>query len=126
MMMARDDDAELLRWLHDCKMLSLRLDAADRNTRTLILLIECPTDLGLPAWNGRRATIVVHDLMDMNYAFHGNQIGAESIDGWDQRKPSAAECEKYGRDCRKYALGFCTGSEIELICKSVTVERGSE
>ena len=124
--MALDDDPELLRWLHDCELQYLRLDSAERNTRTLTLLIECPPDLGLPEWNGCRAKIVFYDLIQMKYAFHGNQIGPEPIDSLDRMEQSSDESDLYGPDCRKYSIGFCTGSEIELICKRVTVELAGE
>jgi hypothetical protein len=102
-------------------MLTMRLDASDPNTRTLTLRVRCHDDLGIAAWNGKLVDIVVHDLADMRYSFHGAQIGEEEIMGWDRRETTQAEASRFGPDARKYAIDFNTGSELEIVCREVTV-----
>jgi len=104
-------------------MSEMALDASDSTTRTLTMQVRCNPELGLSGWDGKRARIIVHDVMEMQFSFHGCQMGLEEFNSWDRVETTPDEKTKFGRGALKCGICFHSGSELDIICAGVTVHR---
>jgi hypothetical protein len=112
--------------LHDCPLRDIRYDVSDPATRTLVLVFDCPEDMGKAEWDGNRLRITATDVRFFHLTAWGHFQGEESLDGWEEGvshetqkllarlpgRPPAFICKVW----------FHTGSHLELACNGLDVE----
>lgn len=112
--------------LHDCVLRDLRYDVSSADARTLTLLLECPDDLGKPAWDGQTLRITAMDVLLFRLTAWGHCWGLESLDAWRD----GVSAQTRGELARlpgapppiTSTVSFHSGTFFELACRQVGVE----
>lgn len=112
--------------LHDCLLRDLRYDVSSADTRTLTLLLDCPDDLGKPAWDGQTLRITAVDVLLFRLTAWGHCWGHESLDAWRD----GVSAQTRGELARlpgppppiTSTVSFHSGAYFELACRQVGVE----
>ena len=118
-----------LGYLHDCELLELSYVLTNPDIRRVILRLQANPDLGHPTWNGKFLRVTASGIYLFRWECWAHVWGNETLDRWNKGVSEITESEL----ARDRALGFHvpelgftvtfhSGSFLELICKSVSVE----
>ena len=120
-----------LEWIHDCVLSDVRYDASDKSSRSVVLTINCPTDLGYAPWEGRVLVLTAVDVAAFRYMAWGIAGGEETIAAIrpgisNVLRESTTEAKQSGVcfPCLEVTVVFNSGSLLELICRNIEIIPG--
>jgi hypothetical protein len=118
-----------LEWIHDCVLFDVVYDAAKDSVRSVKLTMDCPRDLGYAPWEGKKLVLFANDVWLMNHTARGGIAGLEIIDAIrsgisNATQESTKEARRLGMQFPNVELSvsFTSGSEIEIICRTLEVD----
>ena len=118
-----------LDYLHDGELLDSTYAADDRGDRQVIMDIRVHKDAGKSDWDGRVLRIVLSGVYLFSCQRWGYVAGAEYVDAWYERVSETTESELERHQALglrvpklKFTVTISTGSWLEIVCESVSVE----
>jgi hypothetical protein len=117
-----------LEWIHDCTVLSVFYDTANDAGRSITLTMDCPSDLGYAAWEGRQLVLAAIDVAVAKHVLWG-VARPETIDAVRAGVSTSVResTEKWRRKGARFpnlefTISFHSGSSLEVICRELQIE----
>jgi hypothetical protein len=122
----------ILEYLHDAIVLEVTYDLKDKESRSMMLSVNCEPDAGYPAWNGKQLSIRLESVVLLTFSAFGAVAGKERVNSWTATVSEAIDAELQrlqglGVDCSgvRFAVAFQSGSVLEGLCQRITAEERS-
>ena len=125
----RLQDGELLPYLHDAVLFELRYDARIRDTRTLVITVQCHPDAGYEPWNDAILRLCAKGTFLFRCTAWGYCLGQDTVDSWQEGLSKATACELKHLEAkglrlpgRCFTIALHSGSRIEFACEGLDIE----
>jgi hypothetical protein len=118
-----------LDYLHDAKVTAVTWDSSDPSKRQFILDLTCDPESGDELWQGKRLRVILSDVIAAFFQAWGHCAGDEYLSKLGNKisqemQGKINELSHYGATIpeERFTISFSSGSEIEVVCESISVE----
>ena len=128
-MLITDEEWSRLHYLHDAMVTSVTWNSSNPRQRQIILDLTCDPESGDELWQGKQLRVILSDVIAALFHAWGHCTGNEYVSSFEKiisqymqrRINELSHCGAAIPEVR-FSIAFSSGSEIEVVCASVSVE----